>query len=95
MTDMAAMRKRWSDFDPAIRSLLEETSSVTRWKIAELPELESWSSESGRVILMGDGESSSGISKLPKLITFGVKRPTLSLPTPAKEPRPPSKMLLS
>ncbi|KAF7186926.1 FAD-dependent monooxygenase OpS4 [Pseudocercospora fuligena] len=52
--DMEAFRRRWSDFEPALRDLLGETVAVTKWRIAELPELPSWSSESGRIVLLGD-----------------------------------------
>ncbi|EME87138.1 uncharacterized protein MYCFIDRAFT_84264 [Pseudocercospora fijiensis CIRAD86] len=53
-SNMHAFRKRWSDFEPAIRDLLGETAAVTKWRIAELPELPSWASESGKLVLLGD-----------------------------------------
>ena len=52
--DMDAYRKRWHDFEPAIKELLDETSAGIRWKIAELPDLPTWSSPRGRIILLGD-----------------------------------------
>ncbi|KAM3418519.1 hypothetical protein BST61_g4497 [Cercospora zeina] len=52
--NMEAYRTRWSDFEPAVKELLEKTTSVTKWRIAELPELPTWSSPGGRIILLGD-----------------------------------------
>lgn len=52
--NMPAFRERWDDFEDAIRQLLGETDRCTEWKIAELPELSTWSSEGGRIILIGD-----------------------------------------
>lgn len=52
--DMDAFRRRWADFEPAIKQLLGETSASIRWKIAELPDLPTWSSPGGRIILLGD-----------------------------------------
>lgn len=52
--NLEAFRKRWSDFEPAVTELLGETTTVTRWRIAELPDLPTWSSSGGRIILLGD-----------------------------------------
>ncbi|KAF2214956.1 hypothetical protein CERZMDRAFT_105340 [Cercospora zeae-maydis SCOH1-5] len=52
--NMDAYRERWSDSEPAVTELLEETTSVTKWRIAELPELPTWSSPGGRIVLLGD-----------------------------------------
>lgn len=52
--NMPPFRERFSDHADSIRQLLQETESCMKWKIAELPDLERWSSPSGRIILVGD-----------------------------------------
>lgn len=53
-TNMAAFQKRWSDFDESLRLFIGEVKSCIRWQIARLPDIERWSSLSGRVVLLGD-----------------------------------------
>lgn len=53
-TNMAAFRHRWRDHAPGIRHILESADSCIKWRIAQVPPLDSWSSASGRVILLGD-----------------------------------------
>jgi 2-polyprenyl-6-methoxyphenol hydroxylase-like FAD-dependent oxidoreductase len=50
--DMETLRKRWSDFEPAIRHILAETETVSKWEICEVDLV--WANEKGNVILMGD-----------------------------------------
>ena len=52
--DVDALRKQYSSFHPAIRSLLEHVERATLWRLEELPPLESWVSASGRVVVIGD-----------------------------------------
>ena len=52
--DMPAFRDRWRDFDSAICQILQETDHCIKWKIAVVPDLARWSSEKGRIILIGD-----------------------------------------
>ncbi|KAK4508635.1 hypothetical protein PRZ48_002374 [Zasmidium cellare] len=53
-TDMPALRKRWGDFDEAIRTLLDETDVCTKWRIAETPLDMPWCSPTSRIVLIGD-----------------------------------------
>lgn len=53
--DVPALRKLFSDFNQVTRSFLQEISAAEKWQIAIGPSLESWRSDSGRVILIGDG----------------------------------------
>ncbi|KAH7407955.1 hypothetical protein BKA64DRAFT_436061 [Cadophora sp. MPI-SDFR-AT-0126] len=51
-----ALRQLLSDFEPRVRKLAElvKPEDCFLWKIAHLPKLKSWVSESGRVALLGD-----------------------------------------
>lgn len=51
---LLALQKRWADFAPQIQSICKFTTSYTKWKIAEMPALDSFSSPSGRIVLVGD-----------------------------------------
>lgn len=53
-TNMPAFRERWSDFDEAIRTLLNETNVCTKWRIAETPLSMPWWSQPSRIVLIGD-----------------------------------------
>jgi salicylate hydroxylase len=44
----------YSDFDPVIRKVLAKVDSCQNWKVADLPSLPRWVSESGHVVLLGD-----------------------------------------
>ena len=54
ITDMGWLRDRFKDFNPAVRAILAEASSCWKWRLAESAALPSWTSESGRVVLLGD-----------------------------------------
>ena len=54
VTDTSGLRKRWSDHEPRIQHIVNSTSSFMKWKVAEMPPLPSYSSASGRIILIGD-----------------------------------------
>lgn len=47
-------RQRFADYGAAFGIIFARASRVTKWLIAELPDLPSWSSKSGRIILLGD-----------------------------------------
>lgn len=51
---LRALQERWSDFDERIQFICKSATSYTKWKIAELPALPSYTSPSGRVLLIGD-----------------------------------------
>lgn len=53
-SNMPAFRHHWRDFAPSIRTILAETPNRIRWKISEVPPLETWHSENGKGILLGD-----------------------------------------
>lgn len=53
-TSLRALQKRWSDFDKRIQFICKSATSFTKWKIAELPALPSYSSRSRRIVLLGD-----------------------------------------
>jgi 2-polyprenyl-6-methoxyphenol hydroxylase-like FAD-dependent oxidoreductase len=52
--DMTPLRERWQDFAEGIRRILDLASDCVEWWIAEVPELPSWSSPGGRVVLIAD-----------------------------------------
>jgi salicylate hydroxylase len=54
ITDLSWLRDRFKDFNPAIRAILAEATSCWKWRIAETAALPSWTSEDGRVVLVGD-----------------------------------------
>jgi salicylate hydroxylase len=54
ITDMSWLRDRLKDFNPAIRKILGDASSCWKWRLAESAALPSWTSENGRVVLLGD-----------------------------------------
>ena len=51
---MPAFRHRWREFSPGIRHILSSAQSCLKWKIGQVPPLDSWSTASGRIILLGD-----------------------------------------
>ena len=51
---MSGFRDRWHDFSDAIKHILNSTTDYTRWKIAELPVMEKYTSPRGRIVLLGD-----------------------------------------
>jgi salicylate hydroxylase len=48
------MKATYADFDPVIKRVLGKVKGCLKWKLADLPPLSSWVSESGRVVLIGD-----------------------------------------
>jgi salicylate hydroxylase len=55
--DKEEMRTMFADFEPVVRMLMDVVSegNLLVWKLVQLPELEEWVWESGRVVLIGDG----------------------------------------
>lgn len=52
--DMTVLRKLFADFNPTTRAYLQTIEQAERWQIAVGPELDTWRSKHGRVILLGD-----------------------------------------
>ena len=52
--DMTWIRGRFRDHEPAVRIMLEEARRGWKWRLAEGAHLPSWTSDSGRVVLVGD-----------------------------------------
>lgn len=52
--EIGELRNLFHDFCPQVQSLLSLVETCTKWTIAEVPPLETWSSTCGRVILLGD-----------------------------------------
>ncbi|KAJ9615171.1 hypothetical protein H2200_001245 [Cladophialophora chaetospira] len=52
--DVEEMRKTYADFDPVIRKVIDNVTSCLKWTLADLPPLQSWLSNSGKVVLIGD-----------------------------------------
>ncbi len=48
------MKANYSHFDPTIKRVLENVTGCLKWKLADLPPLPKWVSDSGRVVLIGD-----------------------------------------
>lgn len=48
------MKAIFDDFDPVLKRVLGKVKGCLKWKLADLPPLPKWVSESGRVILIGD-----------------------------------------
>lgn len=48
------MRSMYADFDPVIRKIIAKVNSCLKWTLADLPPLKSWSSKTGKVVLIGD-----------------------------------------
>lgn len=53
-TNLENFRKLFGDFCPSVRKLTGLVKDCTRWTIAEIPDLKSWSSQSGKTVLLGD-----------------------------------------
>ena len=52
--DVKTMKATYVDFDPLIRKVTSKVTSCLKWTLAELPPLQSWLNESGKVIRIGD-----------------------------------------
>jgi salicylate hydroxylase len=48
------VQDRFSHFCSQVSSALKHTKSATKWNIGDLPELETWRSPNGRIVLAGD-----------------------------------------
>lgn len=52
--DVEELRNQYTDWEPVVQQLLSHVTSCVKWKLASLPPLEKWVSESGRVVILGD-----------------------------------------
>lgn len=52
--DIGKLRALFADFNDTTRTFLEQIDHAEKWQIAVGPELESWRSKNGRVVLLGD-----------------------------------------
>lgn len=52
--DLNHMRSVFNDFNPQIQKLLGLVESCILWKVVAVPELESWMSPHGKMVLIGD-----------------------------------------
>ncbi|KIW45522.1 uncharacterized protein PV06_03907 [Exophiala oligosperma] len=52
--DIEELRAEFSTFNPLVRKLTGFVEKCAKWTIAEIPELSTWSSRSGRTVLLGD-----------------------------------------
>lgn len=48
------MRARFHGYDPRWIKALNMITYCKRWKVVELPELETWSNEKGNCVIIGD-----------------------------------------
>lgn len=54
VTDISGLRKHWSDWGPRWRRIIDSTTEYAKWKIAEMPPMDSYTSSIGRIWLLGD-----------------------------------------
>ncbi|KAF9876672.1 salicylate hydroxylase [Colletotrichum karsti] len=52
--DIEYVRKMFKGACPEIRKVLDVAKTCDRWRLAELPDLPRWTSEGGRIVLLGD-----------------------------------------
>jgi len=52
--DVEGLRNQFTDWEPVVQQLLSHVTSCVKWRLAYLPPLEKWVSESGRVVILGD-----------------------------------------
>ena len=52
--DVEEMRRQFSGFDKHIRGVMALAETCAKWNLIELPPLPAWSSQNGRVMLVGD-----------------------------------------
>jgi salicylate hydroxylase len=52
--DLSEMKQHYSSFDPVVQKVLTHVTGCLKWKLAQLPPLPRWVSNSGRVVLIGD-----------------------------------------
>lgn len=48
------MKQEYKDYHPTVRRVLQHVENCLHWQLSELPSLKSWSSVSGRVVVIGD-----------------------------------------
>lgn len=56
--NLEVFRSLFQGFCPSVQRLLGLVKDCTRWTIAEVPELHSWSNRSGKMVLLGDAAHS-------------------------------------
>ncbi|KAF2665973.1 FAD/NAD(P)-binding domain-containing protein [Microthyrium microscopicum] len=54
LADPKEMAKDFEDFCPEVRDLLERVDGCVQWQLAELPAIETFRSEDGKIVLIGD-----------------------------------------
>ncbi|SMR59440.1 unnamed protein product [Zymoseptoria tritici ST99CH_3D1] len=52
--DLEGVKSRFSDFDAATRKVIESVESAFKWRLVEVFDLPSWSSDDGKVVILGD-----------------------------------------
>ncbi|CAK4034829.1 FAD NAD(P)-binding domain-containing [Lecanosticta acicola] len=52
--DLEMVRRHYVNYDAATRAALKLAKSCDRWRLTEMPDLPSWTSKHGRLILLGD-----------------------------------------
>ncbi|KAI9745051.1 MAG: hypothetical protein M1818_001329 [Claussenomyces sp. TS43310] len=52
--DIAELKELYGDFEPKIGRLLDRVDEATIWKVTTAPQLPSWRSKGGKVVLLGD-----------------------------------------
>ena len=52
--DLEEMRREFQGWDDTVTTMLKLAEKCTKWTIAEVPSLPTWSSENSRVVLLGD-----------------------------------------
>ncbi|KAH7268143.1 hypothetical protein B0J15DRAFT_510067 [Fusarium solani] len=64
--NLQEMQEHYKDFDPIIRRVVSKVTSCLNWKIADLPELPTWTN--GKVVLLGDAAHAMSLSDLPEYL---------------------------
>jgi len=56
--DIELFKKTYSDFEPAVVKMVNSVKAedLLVWKLVQLPDLESWTWKSGKVVLTADGK---------------------------------------
>ena len=94
--DLEEMRHEFSGFDRHIRHVFQLADSCAKWNLIELAPLPAWSSQNGRVMILGDAAHAM-VSPLPlafsQYVPIALNR-RVSSPTLAAAAAPQSKMPL-
>ena len=48
------LKKEYDDFEDTVKEIIDCADSTHKWTIAEIPDLPSWLSENGKLVLLGD-----------------------------------------